>query len=250
MGQTDLDGDIEMIDPVENQLQESLKNAQNKITGDLNEGFNNLQNQLTETKDELKDELKSLKFSSSEISRNVENDGFRNLENCITKQLGEGFKSLSECFKNQSEELHEQVTRLENELKNLSSTSSDEPRHTIGSNESKNVENKLKTGVDHQEAELDQLRKENKRLRDENANYQATMGIATSYRFADDDQNNSVNFNKDINDLNNSISKFVTNLKKDVKIHLDKVSELLQQYKCNKETQEGIQLAKEVLKRL
>ncbi|KAF0553315.1 hypothetical protein F8M41_020414 [Gigaspora margarita] len=247
MGQTDPDGDIEMIDPVENQLQESLKNTQNKISGDLSEGFNKLldenkilQKQLTE----IKDELRSQKSSSSEISRNVENDGFRNLEDYITKKLSEGFK-------NQNEELREQITRLENELKNLSSTSSDEPRHTIESNESKNVESRLKTGVDPQETELEHLRKDNKRLKDENASYQATMGIATSYRFADDDQNNSVHFNKDINDLNKNISKFVTNLKKDVKINSDNVSKLLQHYKYNKETQEeGIQLAKEVLRRL
>ncbi|KAF0562145.1 hypothetical protein F8M41_009277 [Gigaspora margarita] len=73
-------------------------------------------------------------------------------ENYITKQLSKGFKS-------QNEELHEQITRLKNELKNLSSTSSDEPRHTIGSNESKNVKSKLK--VEPQNTELDQLRKDN-----------------------------------------------------------------------------------------
>ncbi|CAG8853118.1 19533_t:CDS:1, partial [Gigaspora margarita] len=62
-------------------------------------------------------------------------------------------------FQKQNEELHEQITRLKNELKNLSSTSSDEPRHTIGSNEFKNVESKLK--VEPQNTELDQLRKDN-----------------------------------------------------------------------------------------
>ncbi|CAG8745013.1 22216_t:CDS:1, partial [Dentiscutata erythropus] len=107
------------------------------------------------------------------------------------------------------------------------------------------------------EAELIQLRKDygelrekNRKLKAEAEKYQVIVGNATSYRFADDDQNNPVHFNDDIKNLNGRISKFITNLKNNVEIHSNKISELLRDYKCNKETIKDMQLVKDVLRRL
>ncbi|CAG8686930.1 14080_t:CDS:1, partial [Cetraspora pellucida] len=238
---------------VETQFQESLKSAQDKIIGSLSESFQNLldenkklQNQLTE----LKDELRILKSSSPEFSHNVEGE-LRNIKDFITAQL-------NESFENQKKEFYKQLTLFKEELKNQNSTPLNEFKH-ITESEFQHVKDKLNTSVGEQdkETELNKLRKENmelrqldKKLKDKNSDYQVTIGSATRYRFADDDQNNSVQLNKDINGLNDRVSRFVTNLENDVKIYSDKVSELFRQYKCIKDTkEEGPQLEKEVLRR-
>ncbi|CAG8727865.1 17492_t:CDS:2 [Cetraspora pellucida] len=255
MGQNqDPDGDVQMTDlGVETQFQESLKSAQDKIIGSLSGSFQNLfdenkklQNQLTE----LKDELKRLKSSSPESLCNVEGELW-NIKDFITAKL-------NESFENQKKEFYKQMDLFKEELKDQNSAPLNELKHVIES-EFQNIKDKLNPSVSKQDkgTELDQLRKENMELRqlnnklkDENSNYQVTIGNATRYRFADDDQNNSVHLNKDINDLNDRVSKFVTNLKKDVKLHSDKVSELFLRYKCTKDTkEEGPQLEKEVLRR-
>ncbi|CAG8829223.1 24606_t:CDS:1, partial [Racocetra persica] len=244
------DGDVQMTDlGAENQFQELLKNAQDKFES-LNGNVQNLldenkkfQNQLTE----IKDELRILKGSSSEPSCNVEGE-LRNIKDFITTQI-------KESVENQYKEFY----ILFKELKNQNSTPLNELRNII-ENEFQNVKDKLNPSVGEQdkETELDRLRKENmglkklnNKLKEENSEYQVKIGGATRYRFADDDQNNSVHLNKDISDLYDRVSKFVTHLKKDVQIHSDNVSNLFRRYKCTKDTnEEGPQLEKEVLKRL
>ncbi|CAG8753012.1 12726_t:CDS:1, partial [Racocetra fulgida] len=245
------DGDVQMTDlGVESQFQELLKNTQDNFES-LNGSFQNLldenkklQNQLTE----LKDELRILKGSSSKSSCNVEGE-FRNIKDFITAQIKESFENQNKEFYNIFKE----------ELKNQNSIPLNELRKIIES-EFQDVKDKLNPSVGEQdkEPELERLRKENmglkklnKKLKEENSEYQVKIGDATRYRFADDDQNNSVHLNKDISDLYDRVSKFVTHLKKDVQMHSDNISGLLRHYKCTKDTkEEGIQLEKEVLKRL
>ncbi|CAG8576062.1 13033_t:CDS:2 [Racocetra persica] len=248
MGPTqDPDGDVQITDlGIENQFKELLKNTQNKVIESLNISFQNLldenkklQNQLTE----LKDELSRLKSSSSEGE-------FRNVKNFITAQL-------NESFENQNKEFYKQLTLFKEELKDKKDRNSLNELWHIIENECQSVKDKLNPSVD-KEIELDQLRKENMELRqlnnklkEENSDYQVTIDNATKYRFADDDQNNSFHLNKDINDLNNKISKFVTNLKEDIQIHSDNFSNLFRHYKCTQDTKkEDTQLEKEILKRL
>ncbi|CAG8522397.1 22594_t:CDS:1 [Cetraspora pellucida] len=119
--------------------------------------------------------------------------------------------------------------------------------------ENKTLIDDLSQQVVKLQKEIELLKQKNNSLKDEASNYQVALSKMTSYRLADDDQNNSVYLTEDINKLYDKVSKFVTNLKKGVSIHESEVSELMKQYKCNTEVASenlDIRLVKEVLKRL
>ncbi|KAF0553311.1 hypothetical protein F8M41_020411 [Gigaspora margarita] len=115
--------------------------------------------------------------------------------------------------------------------------------------ENKNLTDESNIQIVKLQEEIELLKQKNNSLRDEASNYQVLLSSMTSYRLADDDQNNSVYLTEDINKLYDRISKFVTNLKKGVNLHKNEVSVLMQKYDITTKGLE-IQLVKEVLKRL
>ncbi|CAG8540186.1 5771_t:CDS:2 [Racocetra persica] len=84
-------------------------------------------------------------------------------------------------------------------------------------------------------------------FRIEDSNYQANASSQIT-----DDKSDFIQLHDDIDKLHNKIIEFVTDLKSDICIHSNKISELLQHYKCEAETSnlQPTQLVKEVLKRL
>ncbi|CAG8846862.1 14763_t:CDS:1, partial [Racocetra persica] len=54
--------------------------------------------------------------------------------------------------------------------------------------------------------EIELLKQKNNFLKDEASNYQVALSRTTSYRLADDDQNNSVYLTEDINKLYDKVS--------------------------------------------
>ncbi|CAG8609843.1 15211_t:CDS:1 [Funneliformis mosseae] len=79
---------------------------------------------------------------------------------------------------------------------------------------------------------LSELEKENAKLRFEASKYQSALGVATNTRLGDDDQNHSVRLKQDILILQKSLENYVTHLKPNVDIDIEKIQTLAQEYGC------------------
>ncbi|CAG8591413.1 5553_t:CDS:2 [Dentiscutata erythropus] len=84
------------------------------------------------------------------------------------------------------------------------------------------------------------------------SNYQAALENAFNDQFPYDNKKDFIRLHDDINKFHNKVIIFVTDLKNDAYMHSNRISELLQHYKCKTEisSQRPTQLIKEVLKRL
>ncbi|CAG8788268.1 2778_t:CDS:1, partial [Racocetra fulgida] len=81
-----------------------------------------------------------------------------------------------------------------------------------------------------QDQQITFLEKKNTELKDEASKYQLALGNATNFRFNDDDPNNTMRLKSDIENLQNMIEDYVTNLKTGVEINFENVNKLLQTY--------------------
>ncbi|CAG8714980.1 13932_t:CDS:1 [Dentiscutata erythropus] len=84
--------------------------------------------------------------------------------------------------------------------------------------------------IDIFEKRINFLEKENIKLKDEASKYQLALGNATNFRFSDDDQNNPMHLKSDIENLQNMIEEYVTNLKNGIEINFENVNKLLLEY--------------------
>jgi hypothetical protein len=97
-----------------------------------------------------------------------------------------------------------------------------------------------------------ELTKKNKALNDENSDLQNLIGKATTFSLSDSDSNNSVQFVKDIENLQRMLEKYVGVLKPKIDINYKKVNELLHSYGCKvrvRSLEENGLLVKGVLQR-
>src|SRR3954454_22983351 len=79
------------------------------------------------------------------------------------------------------------------------------------------------------EKKRDELDEKNFELRKEASKYQSELGAATNLRLGDED---SVKFKQDILDLQKILEKYVTNLKPNMDIDIEKIQSLAQKYGC------------------
>ncbi|CAG8502859.1 16829_t:CDS:1 [Dentiscutata heterogama] len=84
--------------------------------------------------------------------------------------------------------------------------------------------------IDIYEQQIIFFEKENIKLKDEASKYQLALGNATNFRFSDDDQNNLMHLKSDIENLQNMIEEYVTNLKNGIEINFENVNKLLLEY--------------------
>ncbi|CAG8570037.1 17606_t:CDS:1 [Gigaspora margarita] len=96
--------------------------------------------------------------------------------------------------------------------------------------EEKAVHTKLRNNLLLQNQQITILEEENIKLKDEASKYQLALGNATNFRFSDDDQNNPMHLKFDIENLQNIIEDYVTNLKNGIKINFENVNNLLSTY--------------------
>ncbi|CAI2184826.1 1774_t:CDS:2 [Funneliformis geosporum] len=121
-------------------------------------------------------------------------------------------ESLEQLNKKQEKHFHQLLQQTqEKHIKNLN-----------------NLQNKLNDKGNG----LSELEKENAKLREEASKYQSALGVATNTRLDDDDQNHSVKFKRDILQLQQSLENYVTHLKPNIDIDIEKVRILAQEYGC------------------
>ncbi|CAI2200636.1 16055_t:CDS:1, partial [Funneliformis geosporum] len=81
--------------------------------------------------------------------------------------------------------------------------------------------------------------------------YQSALGVATNTRLDDDDQNHAVKFKQDILNLQKSLEDYVTHLKPNMNIDIEKVKILAKEYGCLNEISESDKLfIKAILQRI
>ncbi|EXX58500.1 uncharacterized protein OCT59_009921 [Rhizophagus irregularis] len=86
--------------------------------------------------------------------------------------------------------------------------------------------------------QIKSLKQKNKELEEEASKYQSALGIATSFDFNIDDQNNNVKLNQDILSLQDTLEIYVTNLKPKIDVNINEVNELLLTYECQSKISE------------
>ncbi|CAG8764226.1 13304_t:CDS:1, partial [Acaulospora morrowiae] len=88
---------------------------------------------------------------------------------------------------------------------------------------------------------LRELEEKNAKLRKEASRYQSALGVATNVRLGDDDQNHSVQLKRDIENLQSALENYVTHLKPNMNIDVEKVRALAKEYGCmNKVTERNL----------
>ncbi|CAG8550593.1 13092_t:CDS:1 [Acaulospora morrowiae] len=85
---------------------------------------------------------------------------------------------------------------------------------------------------------LRELEEKNAELRREASKYQSALGIATNVRLGDDDQNHSVQLKRDIENLQSALENYVTHLKPNMNIDVEKVRAAAKGYNCKNEVTE------------
>src|SRR6266542_5791820 len=82
------------------------------------------------------------------------------------------------------------------------------------------------------ERQLRSLKQRNNELEAETSNYQSALGVATSFNLSDNDPNHTVQLNKDILALHDTLGNYVTNLKPNIDVNIKEAKKLLRKYKC------------------
>ncbi|CAG8504563.1 13182_t:CDS:1 [Acaulospora colombiana] len=172
----------------------------------------------------------------------------REHEQELAKQA-EQWKKEKEQWKKVNQELIKEKERWESVRQNLNAELENRNRHIEnlekhGENIIKRYEQKLqvaretyKKNVDTLNQKLDkegnglrELEEENAKLRKEASKYQSALGVATNIRLSDNDQNHSVQLKRDIENLQTTFENYVTHLKPNMDINIEKVQALAKDY--------------------
>ncbi|RIA82055.1 hypothetical protein C1645_789112, partial [Glomus cerebriforme] len=166
---------------------------------------------LEKTKQEIerRDEyIKQLEKEREEVS---------NLKN----ELNEKENRINEL---ESELLKEKAQQKENYEKNTNNL-----EQTTDQDQNKEMIDALQQKLNEKDDEFRKLEEKNTELRKEASKYQSALGSATNIRLGDED---SVKFRSDILDLHKTLESYVTNLKPNMDLDLEKIQDLAQQYGC------------------
>ncbi|CAG8580019.1 9084_t:CDS:2, partial [Dentiscutata erythropus] len=202
------EGSIESQLKTINELNEQRENDQ-KTNQDLIELIENLTKELSEKQNECKnllDRNQRLDDEKKDIS--------------TYKQYIQRFQANKEVLEKNIKELEEQnvflVQQISKHDQSISQLQKERDDNYI----------KLVSSNNHNE----QKDRKIKELRDEASKLQAALGNATTFRLNDDDKNSTTQLNTDIENLQDLVENYVSNLKGGVNIDFNKVNQLLNIY--------------------
>ncbi|RIA82065.1 hypothetical protein C1645_809797 [Glomus cerebriforme] len=170
-------------------------------------------------------------FDTFDIEKKKFQDEILNQYNLMYDKLQEKYTNLTNKNLNQNQII---IKKLKNEIREMNDINQKQ-QSKIESQEQ--IINKLQQSLKNLENDKDELDIENYNLLQKNAKLENQLENFIQqndgkFQIVDDEQNHIVILNSDISELNYKLKKFITNLKQDVVINIEKVKKLLLIYKC------------------
>src|SRR6266498_760662 len=207
---------------------------------------------------ELDKKLKKLENENNELKKeNLQKESrFKDLEQKLQNQPENDTQKANSTLQDQLSKLEDENSKLKKDNYHLSKEKSQreqifleakdyyEPRikeleQKLQKQTEKNTQAQtkeiittLQNQLSEKEMDIYELKRTNKKLKEEASKYQSALGAATNVRLGNDDQNHSVQLKQDILDLQRTLENYVTHLKPNININIEEVNILIKQYGC------------------
>ncbi|CAB5126785.1 unnamed protein product [Rhizophagus irregularis] len=200
--------------------------------------------EIKQVKEEIKQEKEEIKQVKKEIKQ--EKKEIKQVKEEI-KQVKEVIKQVKEEIKQEKEEIKQEKEEIKQEKEEIKQEKEEIKQEK---EEIKQVKEEIKRTMEEvkkqKDEEIRQLKEEieglnekiagyqlqNKSLNDENAELQNYIGKATTFSLSDDDRDHSVQFVKDIKNIQMMIENYVGILRPKVEINVEEINKLLRTYGC------------------
>ncbi|CAG8520026.1 17861_t:CDS:1 [Funneliformis caledonium] len=208
----------------------------------MEQAFVNEKKQLEQNQTKAKKEFDSkLKSLENEVkSYKQRNEGLALQKRNVEQEFDREKRIMEQEFVREKENYERNIDNLELNIKKQKKIF-DQALQQSQERYSKNLNN-IQKKLNDKGNGLRELEEENAKLREEASKYQSALGVATNTRLGDDDQNHSVKFKQDILNLQKSLENYVTHLKPNMDIDIEKVNNLAKEYGCFNEITEADKL--------
>ncbi|RIA82731.1 hypothetical protein C1645_493116 [Glomus cerebriforme] len=215
--------------------------------------LNNQINKLRRNNKALSDENKNLKRNNKALideNENIKRDKEALNEYEKFKKDNKALIDENDNLKRDKEALNDECEKFERDNKALIDENDNLKRDKEALNNEYEKFKRMNQELSDRNEQLESL---NNKLNNENGEWQNYVGKATTFSLNESDENHSVQFVKDIEELQRMLEKYVGNMRK-VNLNSEEINKLLYNYECKVQVkvnpkENELQLVKAVLQR-